>query len=499
MKLINEEQVLDKWAPIVTEATDLDPKKDGDKVRWISQYAHLHEMNHIDEDVATKGNTPGMGDTRLPLHGPDLTSTDDGSGDLPTDTLAMSMQVAATTIGFDLVPVVPMDSNITILTYADKVYADGRIDNEDHPAIVTITGKTAADIGDPNAGDTVDVAAATDTDLNAFSFEFLGTSRIEGTPILRVTNAAAGKTLSDLAADGTAAVGGATFDGESFKLVAALDNHITGFTGSDWGSNAPYTRGEGESSKNRTMGLTLFSKTVEAGTYQVDGQVTWEQQQDIPRNHGWDPVAQIESTLMNELSQSLNKYILERLFTLAMENVANAPGLGLDTLALKPLSSLQGGQTELTEKRRIFSRITAISNFIANKGRRGPATYVVTNARIGSILQDISSFREAPVSNSITMNSGSLYPLGSVSNLNIYVDPNMGWDDDRVLVGSKGDGNKPGLVFMPYIMADSVQIVAEGTMASKVAVKTRFALVDAGFHPEVYYYLLDVTGAEQYV
>jgi hypothetical protein len=40
---------------------------------------------------------------------------------------------------------------------------------------------------------------------------------------------------------------------------------------------------------------------------------------------------------------------------------------------------------------------------------------------------------------------------------------------------------------MPYLMAESVQAIAEGTMAPKVAVKSRFALVAAGFHPETQY------------
>jgi hypothetical protein len=63
----------------------------------------------------------------------------------------------------------------------------------------------------------------------------------------------------------------------------------------------------------------------------------------------------------------------------------------------------------------------------------------------------------------------------------------MAWGDTRFLVGRKGDGNSPGLVFMPYLMAESVQTIAEGTMAPKVAVKSRYALVEAGFHPETMY------------
>jgi hypothetical protein len=48
---------------------------------------------------------------------------------------------------------------------------------------------------------------------------------------------------------------------------------------------------------------------------------------------------------------------------------------------------------------------------------------------------------------------------------------------------------------MPYLMAESVQTIAEGTMAPKVAVKSRFALVEAGFHPETQYITFAVTAA----
>ena len=82
---------------------------------------------------------------------------------------------------------------------------------------------------------------------------------------------------------------------------------------------------------------------------------------------------------------------------------------------------------------------------------------------------------------------GALYPVGTLAGIAIYVDPNMEWSDTRILVGRKGDGNSPGLVFMPYLMADSVETIAEGTMAPKIAIKSRYALVEAGHHPEANY------------
>jgi hypothetical protein len=42
-------------------------------------------------------------------------------------------------------------------------------------------------------------------------------------------------------------------------------------------------------------------------------------------------------------------------------------------------------------------------------------------------------------------------------------------------------------------MAESVQTIAEGTMAPKVAVKSRFRIVEAGFHPETQYAKFAIT------
>ena len=71
--------------------------------------------------------------------------------------------------------------------------------------------------------------------------------------------------------------------------------------------------------------------------------------------------------------------------------------------------------------------------------------------------------------------------------MTLYVDPNMQYEDTRVLVLRKGATDEPGVVFAPYLMAESVKLITEGTGAPKVIIKSRYALVDAGFHPETQY------------
>jgi hypothetical protein len=71
--------------------------------------------------------------------------------------------------------------------------------------------------------------------------------------------------------------------------------------------------------------------------------------------------------------------------------------------------------------------------------------------------------------------------------MTVYVDQNMSFGDTRVLVGRKGGDDEPGLKFMPYMMAESISTISEGTMSPKVAVKSRYALVEAGHHPQTMY------------
>jgi hypothetical protein len=264
------------------------------------------------------------------------------------------------------------------------------------------------------------------------------------------------------------------------------------------------------------MGLTTFTKFVEADTFQVAASVTTEQIQDLNKQFGIDVISMIENALVNEVSQAINKHILSRAFQLGWSNNYNfnqvegqnlnlnlvlggATGsatsiqyLGKEDTTLSmalPGGPANGGYENLsTLQRRLFSRVLAAANVVANRGRRGPANFIVTNANLASAMQDISQFTFAPFANTLTQNNGTLYPVGSLAGMTVYVDQNMRFGDTRILVGRKGGDDEPGLKFMPYMMAESIQTISEGTMSPKIAVKSRYALVEAGFHPESLYF-----------
>jgi hypothetical protein len=476
--LINESEIRSTWAPIIESATGI---KDAEKLAWMSTYCHNHKLY---EDASFMSLDPsmnlrGMGATTLPQGIEGGVSSVNGSGDKSPSLLPLAMQVAAQTIGLDLVPVIPMAGPMGLLSYLDFVYEGGRIDNKVTPTYVKAYADADLDLADLD-GDGAEGAV------------LVGTSRIDGKNIYKIN--AVGEAYVDGTPSATVA---SLFTGTNVvvELVKALEDHIRGFAGKDVAQDAPsqpYSREEGERTPDKLMGLSLFSKSVAAETFQVAAAVTREQVQDL-KQFGVDAVAQVEAVLTNELTQSINQYILGRIRTLGNTNVTLSDQ-SFD-LVLPTVEDANGGETVPSLHRQILTQILAAANFIANRGRRGAGNFAVVGAQIATVLQSISGFVANPMANTFAQAAGAIYPLGSVAGINVYTDQTLEWNDHNITVGRKGDGNGPGVVFMPYLMAESVQTIAEGTMAPKVAVKSRFALVDAGFHPETQYVTFNVNGS----
>jgi len=565
MKLINEAEIFDTWGPIVEQKAGI---VDNEKKQWLSKYCHYHSLNESAGAYQSLAVVNGMGAVQPPAYpggynqfggavGTQANSAfynaqNQGSGDKFPSLLPLAIQVAAKTVGFDIVPVIPMSGPTGVLSYLDYVYSGGKI----NPSNV---GTTAADalavapsmikfqLTSPASGYPASFAVGTTyyiqnaTSASAeITAEFVGLSRIDGFPIFKITGITAGETVAFILDGGATKVGttsGGTQAGTTTaraELVKALEDHIQGFSGAGFNNDQnwqgpfvdgtktynPMLRGVGESTYYQSMGLSTFTKFVEADTFQVAASVTTEQIQDLNKQFGIDVISMIENALVNEVSQSINKHILSRAFALGWSNhyeffTTEGQNLNLNlviggTAGSYTIPSYVGNQdTALTLagtagpasgtyenlstlQRRLFSRILAAANVVANRGRRGPANFIVTNANVASALQDISQFTFAPFSNTLTQNNGTLYPVGSLAGMTVYVDQNMTFSDTRVLIGRKGGDDEPGLKFMPYMMAESIQTISEGTMSPKIAVKSRYALVEAGFHPETMYFCFNV-------
>jgi len=558
MKLINEQEIYETWSPLIESKAGI---TDENKKTWLTKYCHYHSLNESAGAYNSLGVVNGMGTVAPPAfpgasypgsaystgaNAGFYNNTWQGSGDKFPSLLPLAIQVAAKTVGFDIVPVIPMSGPTGILSYLDYVYAGGKVaaatatsaadQLATAPSMIkfptfqsaTGTGVTGATAGTFTVGGTASIS-------NTLLLTFVGLSRIDGFPIFQITGIASGSNVASYF-NGTPAQVVTASAGSGFytsatagtaQLVKALEDHIQGYSGAGFNNTdayqGPYVdgtktynpmlRGVAESTYFNSMGLSTFTKFVEAETFQVAASVTTEQIQDLNKQFGIDVISMIENALVNEVSQAINKHILSRAFALGWSNHqqflnVEAQNLNLNliiggtqgttlayvqkddtakTMAI-PAGPASGGYENLsTLQRRLFSRLLAAANVVANRGRRGPANFIITNAAVASALQDISQFTFAPFSNTLTQNNGTLYPVGSLAGMTVYVDQNMSYNDTRVCVGRKGGDDEPGIKFMPYMMAESIQTISEGTMSPKIAVKSRYALVEAGFLPETMY------------
>jgi hypothetical protein len=474
-----------------------------------------------------------------------------GSGDIPVSTLPMALNIALLTIGLELVPVIPSKGPWHLLTYMDFPYAGGKLGRvnetsfdgkgelaENKPIYIKIKGLTLDQIkGIREKMEAGDVKVDDVVKVGGFEGTFIALGRMDACPLVKVVKctdentsireefAEATKveigshTITLEAADADAGTAAQTVEADFVQTSVDL---VDGFANFFDGSKNSMTRAQNETGTGNVIGLRLFSKWIQMGAYEVTGTVTRQQLQDLPL-YGVDAVGKIMEQLQNEITQHINQRILERVFALGVTNALQQkarqgvdlnlwmgktgdvdfqvayPGVphftdiyGRDHKTtwgnVKNSEVNTSAENLATRQRRIMSKLLAAANLIQLVGRRGRPTWVVTNGQVATALQDVSGYVVAPMLNTMSQNNTqNLYHAGTVAGLQIYVDPYMDWNDCRICVGRKGDGNSPGVIFMPYILADTVSITAEGTMAPKMLVNSRYAIAEAGFYPELQY------------
>ena len=498
---------------------------------------------------ATPLNTLGMGNVAAP-GAPAMGGSGDffkqavGSGDIPVSTLPMALNVALLTIGLELVPVIPAKGPWAMLTYMDFPYAGGKMGGKNEIAGLDGVGAGAENkplyfkvvvavekIAEVRAAlkEDMDVTFTVDGATVLGKFKTIG--RMDGGIICQVKScqkggvdvslkeAFNGKDVTLAYGEATLALGAATVD-----FAQTHVDFVDGFANFFDGSKKPMDRAENETGTGNVIGLRLFSKWIKMGSYEVTATVTRQQLQDLPL-YGVDAVSKVMEACQNEITQSINARILEHVFALGVTNAVqqkarqgvdlnlqmgtadkalSAFGMrefkdvyGVDQAAawgnVKNAEVNTSAENTYSRQRRISSRVLAAANLIQVTGRRGRANWIVTNAQVATALQDCAGYVVAPMVNNLLQDgSRDLYQAGTLAGIKVYVDPYMDWDDCRICIGRKGNGNEPGVIFMPYILADTVSITAEGTMAPKMLVNSRYAIADAGFYPEAQYFTFGV-------
>lgn len=555
---IDKSKAVKKWAPVLENMGVA-----ADRVEWMSEMAEYHSIN--ENAYVNASNVAGMGAVLNPVVGSLAGNPGNytnaygnvaGSGDLGQNLLPVAMKIAAQTIGLDLVAVKPTPGPKIDLLYIDFQYDDVDTSTNERPQVFkmsadnisSINTAIAADVAGANGlavlnqnqggllggrlfyGLTASGAYRSNTEpaTKTNVVEFLGFSRIDGLPMFRAYRQAntSGNfatpnywdaTLNTFDQTGTMVsklvrIAGVNITNPVVTLVSALEDHIPGFS-ANWTSAAsgqaagqyPMGRLADDQSYSGVIGPKISSKTVAVGTIEVSSALRRTEIEDIKANTGMDIVQKMESILVNELSQTISKQIVAKIFEMGALNATSAPastaGGGAVTifdLDTAYISGGPGGETTHAIQRKLITKIAHASNYIATEGRVGPAQYLITNGGLAAALQDIAGYTINPVKSKLN-GQGQLYPVGSIGDISIYVDPYMRYNDNRIVLGRKNNPDQPGIIFVPYLMAQSISVISEATFAPRMLLRSRYAVTEVGWYPHKQYMTIKVTDAGQYL
>jgi hypothetical protein len=365
--------------------------------------------------------------------------------------------------------------------------------------------------------------------------EFLGFSRIDGFPMFKAYRQAnavgnsqnTGYTMAPYVYNQTlntfgptaaitsqiTLIGTYSVSTPAIDLISALEDQLPGFSANWTGASAsgdyPMSRLADDQSYSGIIGPKVSSKTIAVGTIEVSTALRRTEIEDIKANTGMDIVQKMESILVNELSQTISRQIVAKVFELGDRNRTTSPvqtGLGVTTIGTTASSIFDlntsyagtsvGGETTHAVQRKLITKMVHASNFIATEGRVGPAQFAVTNGGLAAALMDIAGYTINPVKSKIS-GQGQLYPVGQIGDISIYVDPYMRYNDNRIVLGRKNNPDQPGLIFVPYLMAQSISVISEATFAPRMLLRSRYAIADVGFFPEKQYMTIVVTDERQ--
>lgn len=361
--------------------------------------------------------------------------------------------------------------------------------------------------------------------------EFVGFGRIDDLPILRAyiqpNTASAGQfsfnqalntfppvgsiaaitlgaTLIDTLTSPAAQTVAATSTAVAASLCSLAEEFIDGFvTGR---SRTAMTRGTWDATYADKIGPDSFTKDIEIGVAHVKASLRLSEMDDYKKMYGINIVERTKAQCINLMSQQISIEIVNKVKELGDRNRAATAANGVaytvgnwgaitdprvNDLSVPAVAAALGGEHNASIANRVIRQLMKGSYHIANDGRIGGAEFIVTSAAGASVFSTIANYSINPLAVKMA-GPGNLQPAGTVEGMKVYVDPFMNPSDVTFYLGRIAKQDEPGIVFLAYILAQSVEIVSEATMGQTMYMYSRYAVAELGFFPERQYLTIKV-------
>lgn len=196
------------------------------------------------------------------------------------------------------------------------------------------------------------------------------------------------------------------------------------------------------------IGITTRNKHVQLERYQVKSEISQEQINDLGAAHGINAIEMVESALSNELIMSQEKQIYKKIKLLGYESNRKL-WTKLQLFANKWTGYIP--MTDASESGSLIRNIRLLSNIIATSSRMGPARFVIISPGLLHHFANENGFNVVEHDSSMGINTGCIYKCGTYGdNLDILVNPSLGWTDKRVVIGRDTLNSNEGVYLVEH-------------------------------------------------
>lgn len=521
-------------------------------------FANMPQISKMFESVSTPANMIGMGDVSNPDSSNSHTggiwnpSYKAGSGDIPSYVFGLQAHLAMYCIGFDLMPVISVDTPKIMVSYVDTVYGGGAFDElGEKPSFIEIScdlftrawikakalkRATTEVIIRANDGTAMKVLFIVGSTVkSAITAEVLstGTSTVATGTITYVWDDSV--TVKGVADAVAVATGSLVFvatpttlsAGEAITAIgvgyaSAVRTNIAE-AASNNNSLGGMSRKQHAKGPKHKLNVIAMDKQLEMKGIEIEADTDNIQIKDMAAM-GINVIAHLYTGVQNQLVQTLDEIILNHLYALGAQHAVNAytsQGINHSLYIAAPAkttltfsavdvvfddmtgtdvrskmgaidNSIQsaGYENQMTHADRLYARLLLVAEFGGQQNRIAPYDYVVVPGEIASCLKKNATFSACPKATTLTANPELSYSGTIFETISVYKNPRIAFNDVRVVMGRRGNDTDPGPKFLAYDLAASRQMVVEGTMAEKIRVWSRFEIADIGFYPELNAYTL---------
>lgn len=477
-----------------------------------------------------------------------------GSGDVPSYVFGLQSQLALHCIGFDLMPTIAVDTPKVVVSYVDTVYGGGTFNDKDNmPSFVELSSplftrswikknkleraKTKVLISDgTNAIECLFILGS--TIKAAITVEVLGTGTgtAAGTDYVKKNEKSVKEIIDEINKNKNGKVC-ISLDGVTASYAAAVTPDLTQL-GINYASQTRQNIAEAASNNNTLGGMSraqhekgpkhklnvvMMDKQLEMVGLEIEADTTNIQIKDMAAA-GINVIAYLYSGVQNQLIQSIDEVILDHLYALGVQhavNVYESQGINYSLYIDEPSNTTlamtdvdvkfqdmmgddvrarmgdikntlvsAGYENQETHGQRLYSRLLVIAEFVGYQNRIGAPDFIVAGGELCACLKKQATYSSVPVATTLSANPELHYTGTIFETINVYKNPKIDFNDPRILFGRRGNDTDPGAKFLAYDLASSRQTIAEGTMADKIRVWSRFAIADIGFYPELNYYTM---------